>query len=617
MIYTITADTRVAAVTIAGNGAVTSSPAGINCTRAASTTSGQCADTAAAGSALTLSASPGAGWQFSGWGGACSGVGSCDLALDVDRSVTATFSPREYTISVAANPVAGGTVTGAGTYAYGSTPTLHAIPDSGYTFQEWTVSGSTVWTTADYSFLVTGDRSLVAVFVPIPPSQRSLEVAISGDGSVVSSPAGISCDRSGNSGGTCTGAFTAGTTVTLTQHAANGWSFGQWGGACSGSGGCQVVLDQDRSATATFNVNQYTIAVSASPAAGGTATGGGTYPHGSSVELHASAAAGYRFDRWTEGGADVSTSTTYDFTATANRSLVAHFVVPSPGSYALAVTLSGAGSVTSSPAGINCEATTSGSSGVCAAEFAAGTSVSLSNTAANGWQFANWNGDCSGTGSCQVTMNQNRAVGAVFTPPSAPDRTLTVAVSGNGSVTSTPAGIACTAAGGMVSGTCMKAFHDGTVVQLTAQPAQGWSLSGWSGACGGTATCQTTLDQNRSVGASFTSPPTAQSHLTLTVQPAGGVSGAVLATQPNVQVENADGSAAAQAGMQVTARLGSGTGTVSGGVTAPPTRAAVPPLRAWSSPEPALSRSDSVQREWMKSNRARSQLRPHCPRSTT
>jgi uncharacterized repeat protein (TIGR02543 family) len=84
---------------------------------------------------------------------------------------------------------------------------------------------------------------------------------------------------------------------------------------------------------AHFAQTTYTIAVSAAPTAGGTAavTGGATHNCGTQVTVTATPAAGYEFVNWTEGATAVSTSASYSFTATGNRTLVAHFrLVPSP-----------------------------------------------------------------------------------------------------------------------------------------------------------------------------------------------------------------------------------------------------------------------------------------------
>ncbi|MGO9518935.1 MAG: choice-of-anchor tandem repeat GloVer-containing protein [Candidatus Korobacteraceae bacterium] len=94
--------------------------------------------------------------------------------------------------------------------------------------------------------------------------------------------------------------------------------------------------------------------------------------------------------------------------------------------------------------------------------------------------------------------------------------TLTVSTSGNGAVTSTDGFINC-------PGTCSHLYPGNTQVTLNANPAAGWTLSSWSGACSDSGACVVTMTQNQSVGATFT-----QLSYTLTVAPVG--SGTVTST---------------------------------------------------------------------------------------
>ena len=77
----------------------------------------------------------------------------------------------------------------------------------------------------------------------------------------------------------------------------------------------------------------------------------------------------------------------------------------------------GTGTVTSSPAGIDCGST-------CSAAFDSGTPVALTATPDSGSSFTGWSGGgCSGTGVCQVTLNADTAVTATFTKNAAKDTT--------------------------------------------------------------------------------------------------------------------------------------------------------------------------------------------------
>ena len=69
-----------------------------------------------------------------------------------------------YTISVSANPASGGTVTGGGTYEPGQNCAVEAHAAQGNTFLHWTENGTIVSTDANYTFTVTGNRSLEAQF---------------------------------------------------------------------------------------------------------------------------------------------------------------------------------------------------------------------------------------------------------------------------------------------------------------------------------------------------------------------------------------------------------------------------------------------------------------------
>ncbi|NJD92276.1 MAG: choice-of-anchor D domain-containing protein, partial [Geobacter sp.] len=92
---------------------------------------------------------------------------------------------------------------------------------------------------------------------------------------------------------------------------------------------------------------------------------------------------------------------------------------------------SGNGRITSTPAGIALQPSDS----TATATFSSNITVTLTATPDNGSVFAGWSGDCSGSGSCSVTMSQARSVTATFTYalPGAP--TGVTAAAGNGQAT--------------------------------------------------------------------------------------------------------------------------------------------------------------------------------------
>jgi hypothetical protein len=80
------------------------------------------------------------------------------------RAATLTVTPKSFTVKVSASPIADGTVTGGGTFAGGTSDMVTATPNSGYTFVHWTENGRVVSTSESYTFTVSANVTLVAVF---------------------------------------------------------------------------------------------------------------------------------------------------------------------------------------------------------------------------------------------------------------------------------------------------------------------------------------------------------------------------------------------------------------------------------------------------------------------
>src|SRR5262249_5602366 len=142
----------------------------------------------------------------------------------------------------------------------------------------------------------------------------------------------------------------------------------------------------------------------------------------------------------------------------------------------------------------------------CSAEFEEGKTVTLTAEPSLGSEFAEWEGCDEESGvECEVTMDEDRTVVAIFKPEPPPSEFALTVVSpvgsGSGTVTSSPAGINC----GI---DCSEVYEAGTEVTLTAAAASGSTFSGWSGDCTGTGACKVKMSQTRKVTATFTKEST-------------------------------------------------------------------------------------------------------------
>ena len=267
-----------------------------------------------AGDEVTLSATANPGSDFLWW--VVDGTQISDnpytFTVTEDITVQAVFSSEVYMITATANPNDGGTLTGFGGYTYGQTCTLTATPNEGYLFQNWTINGAEVSTSATYSFSVTESADFVANFV---------------EGVVIT----VTCNPEDAGTVTGGGTYAAGETVTLTATPVNpGSTFLFWtlnGETVSETPSFDITVTESAEYVANFSVETYIITVSANPNDGGTVTGAGAFHYGETCTLTATPADGYVFQNWTLNGAEVSTNATYSFEVTESGDYVANFVI--------------------------------------------------------------------------------------------------------------------------------------------------------------------------------------------------------------------------------------------------------------------------------------------------
>ena len=270
------------------------------------------------GQSCTVTATANSGYTFTNWtenGSVVSTQASYIFSVNSNRTLVANFQAQsqDYTITVSANPTDGGTVNGGGTYQQGQSCTVTATPASGYTFVRWTENGTQVSTNASYTFTVTNNRTLVAQF-----QEETYNIRVSANPPL---------------GGTVTGGGTyhQGDNCTVTATANNGYIFINWtenGNVVSNNANYSFTVTGGRVLVANFQIQTFTISLSANPANAGTVSGDGTYNYGASCTVIAHPNQRYEFINWTENGVEVSNEQSYTFTVTADRTLVANFAMP-------------------------------------------------------------------------------------------------------------------------------------------------------------------------------------------------------------------------------------------------------------------------------------------------
>ncbi len=524
-----------------GSGTVTSTPAGINCGSGAG-----CEAEFEEGVEVTLAQAAASGSEFKEWTGACSGSGTCKVAMSAAKSVGAVFNPIPRTLSIAKTGTGTGEVkckfnggtAGACTSPQpnGTAVEVIATANAGSTFAGYSsgTGSASSCSTSPCAFTLEANSAVTATFnlTAKPKFKLSVTKPGTGSGTVSSTPAGINC----GSGAGCEAEFEEGVEVTLNQAAASGSEFKEWTGACTGSGACKVTMSAAKSVGAVFSPIPRTLSITKT----GTGTGevkckfnGGSagactspQPNGTAVEVIATANPGSTFAGFSAGTGSAAACSTSpcSFTLEANSSVTATFNVVVKPKFKLTLSKSGtgAGTVTSTPAGINC-----GSGAGCEAEFEEGTEVTLNQSPAAGSEFKEWTGACSGSGACKVTMSAAKSVGAVFNLKPKPKFKLGVAKAGTGSgtITSTPAGINC-------GSSCVAEFEEGTEVTLNQAASPGSEFKEWSGACSGSGTCKVTMSSAKNVGARFN--PAAKPKFKLSVSKTGTGTGTITSSPAGI-----------------------------------------------------------------------------------
>jgi hypothetical protein len=281
----------------------------------------------------------------------------------------------------------------------GTTITLKAEPNDGYTFTGW----SDGVTTAEREITATGDATYTAIFEAIPYYTISV-TANPSEGGIVSVDDGINTTSSVE--------VETGTTVRISAEANDRYRFVRWDDG-STEESREITATEDHAYVAYFEaIPYYTISVTANPSEGGivsvddgiNTTSSVEVETGTTVRISAEANDRYRFVRWDDG----STEEYREFTATENHAYVAYFealceitvtAVPAVCGYVIMAD----------------DYDTDNGNGTATAIFEAGTTVSLEAVANEGYRFVRWS-DGSTEALRTITVTENVTYVAEFGP---------------------------------------------------------------------------------------------------------------------------------------------------------------------------------------------------------
>ena len=401
---------------------------------------------------VTLTATPAAGYSFSGWTGDCAGQGNpCILTMDAAKSVSGTFTQNEYILSIVSDHGTVGVVPDQATYTYGTDVVLTMeIVEMGWTFTGW--SGGNCSGTLPCTVNITDDTTVTANFTQ---DEYSLNVGI------VPVDSGNSVNLSNY------GPYHYNDEVTIEAVTTPGWQFDHWliGSTVVTESETIVTITDHLVVTAYFTEIEYALTITQVPGGTITAAPDGPYHLNDEATLTATPAAGYSFSAWTGDCAGQGNPCT--LTMDADKSVSATFIQIE---YALTITQVTGGTITAAPDG----------------PYYLNAGVTLTATPAAGYSFSGWTGDCAGQGNpCILTMDAAKNVSGTFTQN---EYALIITQVPGGTITVAPAG----------------PYYLNDEVILTATPDEEYSFIGWTGDCAGQGNpCTLTMNAAKSVSAVF------------------------------------------------------------------------------------------------------------------
>ena len=255
------------------------------------------------GQQISISATANAGYHFVRWSDG-NVQNPRSVTVTGNASYTAILEAESCTITAVPDVATHGSVSGGGTYPYGSTATLTVTAYAGYEFAQWSDGN----TQNPRTVTVTGNATYTAQF------------------STVAYQLTVVPDETSHGSTTGSGTYAYGEQVNISATAANGFSFREW------SDGNQypirtVTVTGNETYTAYFDAIAYQVEVRPNNNLCGTTTGSGTYSYGQTAVATATPNEGFVFDHWSNG----ETDNPYSFNVTGSVTLIAVFVTDGSG----------------------------------------------------------------------------------------------------------------------------------------------------------------------------------------------------------------------------------------------------------------------------------------------
>ena len=198
-----------------------------------------------------------------------------------DTAFEARFKPIVYELSLYSSDETMGSVSGGGSFDYGSEVLISAIPESGYRFDSWS-DGNTA---AERNYRISATASLVANFVPI-----EYEVRLSVNDTYFGSVTGA-------------GFYSYHSDVELIASPTYGYRLGTWSNGADGDT-ITITVQSDTLLIANFVPMQYKLTLKLSEEDAGEISGEGYFEYMQVAEISVSSHEGYEFVEWSDGNTD-------------------------------------------------------------------------------------------------------------------------------------------------------------------------------------------------------------------------------------------------------------------------------------------------------------------------